>query len=246
VRKTLDSERLSPIDAAAFKGLREHVHGRLREATLSGLFRPGERLSERQLAQELGVSTTPVKEALRRLEAEGLVRTQARRGVYVTFDAQHAEEMIFARAAIESMIARIASERARPEQLQALDRILEGMRRATQSGPARHLVELNTRFHEAIYDASGCNYLRRLLDNQRVYDQMARLGLLRSREERVLALKEHSAVAEALSSGQGEKAEYNMRNHIIRSGRKYLEFAFPPGPAASVQAASQKEMFSVR
>jgi DNA-binding GntR family transcriptional regulator len=71
-----------------------------------------ERLNERDLARDLGVSTTPLKEALRQLETEGLVRTEPRRGVFVTYGAQQAEEMSLARAALESMIARMAAKRA--------------------------------------------------------------------------------------------------------------------------------------
>src|SRR5688572_16893814 len=83
---------LAPVDPAFLRGLREHVHDVLRRAIISGDIPAGARLNERQLADELGVSTTPLKEALRRLETEGLVATEPRRGVRVTFDAGQAEE----------------------------------------------------------------------------------------------------------------------------------------------------------
>src|SRR3546814_1757699 len=86
----------------------------------AGRFRDGERLNERELAKDLGVSTTPLKEALRQLEDEGLVRTEARRGVFVTFGTQQAEEMSLARAALESLIARLAAKRATGDHNEAL------------------------------------------------------------------------------------------------------------------------------
>src|SRR5215217_292990 len=105
-------ERVVPIQPIFLANLRDHVHHNLRDAIVAGKFNDGERLHERELAREMGVSTTPLKEALRQLEAEGLVRTEARRGIYVTFGAKQAEEMSLARAALESMIARQAAKRA--------------------------------------------------------------------------------------------------------------------------------------
>ena len=93
----VESDRIVPIQPIYLANLRDHVHHNLRDAILAGRFRSGERLNERDLARELGVSTTPLKEALRQLEAEGLIRTESRRGVYVTFGAQQAEEMTLAR-----------------------------------------------------------------------------------------------------------------------------------------------------
>src|SRR5258705_1510897 len=103
--------RLKPVAPAYLKGLREHVHDVLRRAIIAGELPSGTILKERQMAAQLGVSTTPLKEALRRLEGEGLVATEPRRGIRVTFDAAQAEEMALARAALESMIARMAAAR---------------------------------------------------------------------------------------------------------------------------------------
>src|SRR5579885_1642210 len=89
---------LEPIVA---QGVSDHVQHRLRAALLSGRFQSGQRLNERMLAAELGVSTTPVKAALQRLEVDGLVRIEPRRGVYAEFDARQAEQMTLARAALE-------------------------------------------------------------------------------------------------------------------------------------------------
>ena len=214
--------RLDPVDPAFLKSLREHVHDTLRKAIIAGKFRPEQRLNERQLAAELGVSTTPLKEALRRLESEGLVRIEARRGVYVTFSGPQAEEMALARAAIESMIARLAARRATPEQCDALRTTVDAMADATRDGDALRLIELNTRFHGAIHAASGCHYLQRLLDGQRMYDHATRVALLGDDAERRCALEEHRRIMEALAAADPDRAERAMRDHVIRSGQQHV------------------------
>ncbi|WP_342364395.1 GntR family transcriptional regulator [Terrarubrum flagellatum] len=217
---------LEPVDVEVLKGLREHVYGRLRQAIISGQLRSGTMLNERQIASQLGVSTTPLKEALRRLETEGFVLTEPRRGVRVTFDARQAEEMSLARAALESMIARLAASRIDDEALAALEAIADGMRAATQSGDADRLIALNESFHDAIHDASRCRYLQRLLIGQVVYDQAARLFLLDDADERLRALDEHLAILAALSARDADGAEKAMRDHIVRSGRQHIQTAF--------------------
>ncbi len=215
-------ERLQPVDPAFLKSLREHVHDTLRTAIIAGTFRPEQRLNERQLAAELGVSTTPLKEALRRLESEGLVRIEARRGVYVTFSGPQAEEMALARAAIESMIARLAARRATPQQIEGLRKTVGAMAEATSAGDVLRLIELNGRFHGAIHEASGCQYLQRLLDGQRMYDHATRVALLGDDAERHCALEEHRGIMDALAAADPDRAERAMRDHVIRSGQQHV------------------------
>jgi DNA-binding GntR family transcriptional regulator len=213
---------VQPVDPVFLKSLREHVHDTLRKAIIAGKFRPEQRLNERQLAVELGVSTTPLKEALRRLESEGLVRIEARRGVYVTFSGPQAEEMALARAAIESMIARLAARRATAAQIEGLRATVAAMAEATAAGDAMRLIDLNTRFHGAIHHASGCQYLQRLLDGQRMYDHAQRVVLLNTDAERRCALEEHGMIMEALAAADSERAERAMRDHVIRSAQQHV------------------------
>ena len=217
---------LSSLDPKMLKGLREHVHEQLRQAIISGQLPTGSLLNERQAAAELGVSTTPVKEALRRLELEGLVRTEPRRGIRITFDAAQAEEMALARAALESMIARQAAARITDADIAALRTVGDNMRLATQAGTVRRLIALNETFHETIHAASGCRYLQRLLAGQLVYDKAARRFLLGDQEERERALGEHLSILAALEARDPDAAERAMRDHIVRSGRQHVQTAF--------------------
>ena len=88
--------RIPTLDPGLIRGLAKHVEEALREAIIAGRFQPGEKLNERQLASELGVSTTPIKEALQRLQVDGLVRIEPRRGIYAKFDAKQAGQIAFA------------------------------------------------------------------------------------------------------------------------------------------------------
>lgn len=222
----LETARLTPVDPNYLKSLRDHVHDALRRAIIGGRFPCGEKLNERQLATELGVSTTPLKEALRRLEAEGLIRTEARRGVFVTFSARQAEEMTLARAAIESMIAREAAKHAGAKDLAALAALIEEMREATAAAEIERLVAINERFHDRIHEASTCRYLARLQDGQRMYDHATRLALHGEAAERKRALAEHEAIFKAIADHDQDRAERAMRDHIVRSGQRHIERVF--------------------
>jgi DNA-binding GntR family transcriptional regulator len=226
---TLQSQadgRIGPLDPQALRGLRDHVQEALREAIISGRFRPGDKLSERLLAAELGVSTTPVKEALQRLATDGLVRIEPRRGAYAVFNAAQAEQMMLARAALEGMIAREAAHQAGDDDLAAIDQHIAEMVRATEAGAVEQLIVLNEKFHDAIQRASHCPYLASLLDGQRMYDRATRVTLLGDPTERKRALREHSAIARALADRDADRAEQAMREHIIRSGRQHVETVF--------------------
>lgn len=227
--------RLERLDPKLSLTLRDHVHKALRMAILSGRFAPQEKLNERQLAEELGVSTTPLKEALRQLEAEGLISTLPRRGIVVLYSRNWAEEMILARAALESMIAHLAARRIDPEGIAALKTIVAAMTEASSAGDADRLIELNEAFHEQIHVASHCVYLARLIERQRFYDEGTRRIIHSDPDERARALAEHSLIAETIAAGQVEAAERAMRDHVVRSGEHYLGLVFSERAGAAGQ-----------
>lgn len=220
------ASRLERLDPKLTVTLRDHVHKALRMAILSGRYAPEERLNERALAEELGVSTTPLKEALRQLESEGLVTTLPRRGVVVLYSRTWAEEMILARAALESMIAHLAARRIEPAAAAALKKTIEAMGEASTAGDANRLVELNEIFHDQIHVASQCAYLGRLIERQRFYDEGTRRIIHSDPQERARALAEHTLIATTIAAGDIEGAERAMRNHVVRSGEHYLSLVF--------------------
>lgn len=219
-------QRLERLAPELMVSLRDHVHRALRMAILSGNYAPEELLNERHLAAQLGVSTTPVKEALRRLEAEGLVVTRPRRGVVSLFSQSWAEEMILARAALESMIARQAASRITPAGVATLQATVASMRRATDEANSADLVELNETLHEQIHQISQCDYLGRLIERQRLYDDGIRRVIHSDPTERAKAFQEHSTIAALICEGNSDAAEKAMRDHVLRSGERYLELVF--------------------
>ncbi|WP_210363239.1 GntR family transcriptional regulator (plasmid) [Rhizobium sp. T1470] len=222
----LRGERIEKLDPRFLTTLRDHVHRTLRAAILSGRFGANERVNERQLADQLGVSTTPIKEALRQLETEGLVEALPRRGVLIRFNSGWAEEMILARAALESMIAHLAAKRISKTEADTLEVIVVQMKTATAAGSPDELIALNETFHDQIHVSSRCAYLARMIERQQFYDASIRRVIHSDPQERDKALSEHAAIAAAIICGNSDKAERVMRDHVVRSGETYLKIVF--------------------
>lgn len=220
---------IEPVDPILLRSLREHVHERLRQLIVGGRFREGERLHERDLAEMLGISTTPVKDAFRMLEGEGLVRIEARRGVFVLFGPRRAYEMALARAAIEGVIASIAARRISDQDSAGLGSLVDAMQHATEHGNLEQIVALNEQFHGAISAIAACGYLQSRLDSQRMYDHARRLAVLGDIEERRAGFREHKAVYLAIAARDPDLAEREMRLHILRSARHFLNHVFQTG-----------------
>ena len=217
---------VEPVAPDLLRSLREHVHERLRRAIVAGRFRNGERLNERHLAEMLGVSTTPVKDAIRKLESEGLVRTEARRGVFVEFSPRQALEMALGRAALESVMAHIAANHLTEAGATELGKLIAEMEHATEHGDLEDLVALNEAYHRAIHRISGCTYLERRLDGQRMYDHAQRIALHSEPDERRRGFEEHRDIYEALLARDPARAELRMRCHIVRSAKAHVRLVF--------------------
>lgn len=233
--------RLDPLDPSIMVSLRDHVHRALRMAIISGRYPHGTMLNERQLAEELGVSTTPLKEAIRQLEAEGLMRTLPRRGVIVLYGRTWAEEMILARAALESMIARLAARRIDGDGRTALQQTMAAMAAASGEADPDRLIALNEQFHDQIHKASECLYLGKLIERQRFYDASTRRIIHSDPQEKAQALAEHTAIGQAINGGDADGAERAMRDHVVRSGENYIRRVFGNGdsPTLGLDAVAQ-------
>ncbi len=217
---------IEPVSPHLLRSLREHVHERLRRAIVAGNFRNGERLNERHLADLLGVSTTPVKDAIRKLESEGLVRTEARRGVFVEFSARQALEMALGRAALESVMAHIAANRIGDAEIAEMAGLIDDMAHATDHSALEELVTLNEAYHGMVHRISGCAYLERRLDGQRMYDHAQRIALLAEPAERRQGFIEHQGIFTALKAHDPALAEQRMRSHIVRSAKSHVRQVF--------------------
>lgn len=141
--------------------LREMVCDAIREQIVNGVHRPGDRIVEDRMAAELGVSRSPVREALRVLETEGLVETIPRKGVVVaTLSPEEVADIFEVRIALEDLAARLAARRADDVGIAAVQQALDAADTALQRRRPAELARLNTVFHEAVLDLAGNRYLR--------------------------------------------------------------------------------------
>lgn len=209
-------ERLAEEDTLS---LAERAYRRLRDSIVQGALAAGSRISERSLATALGISAQPVREALRRLEQDGMVVTLPRRGTVVAeFGPERQAEMGRIRAALEGAAAALAAERADAAALAALDVQLQAMRDATAAGRPELVSEANERFHALIHKATDNVFLIRSLAALRAYGHFGRVRALGATpKELPRALREHAGILSALQARDPDTAETRMRAHVLRS-----------------------------
>jgi len=190
---------------------RQRVREELRERILTGRLRPGDRLVERELAEDLGVSRVPVREAIRSLEAEGFVVVQSPRRVVVRQLARvDVEELFDVREALESLAAGLAATRAGKPELRRLDRVLAEAARATARGDGTRIAVLNTTFHDEIVTIAGNALLSTMLQPLE-----GRLRWLTSQNEHWSdLLDEHRRLYDAIASGDAERAKASAAEHV--------------------------------
>lgn len=212
---------VAPFAAEEILSLAERAYRRLRDAILGGALPAGSRVSERALGVSLGVSAQPVREALRRLEAEGMVVTSPRRGTVVAdFDARTLAEMNLIRMALEGSVAALAASKATKADLAELRGQLRAMRDATAAGDIVALADANEAFHRKLRAVAGNAFLTRALETLRAYGRVASLHALgSSAREPARALREHASLLAALRRRDPELAEARMRAHVRRSMR---------------------------
>jgi len=206
--------------------LRDQVADILRKMILRGELERGQIINERKLSQLLDVSTTPVKEALRTLQTEGLVHTLARKGSIVSdFPIESALQAVYMRSALEGVAAFFAAQNPAPDMLEKLEEIL-GRNQALLNSPkaAAAIGQNNLAFHETLRMMSGNSYLIKLINNMLSIDLTIgkpALGLDENEPRRGQA--EHLAIVEAVRSRNGQLAEQLMNGHIRRVATMVLE-----------------------
>jgi DNA-binding GntR family transcriptional regulator len=210
--------------------LSEHVCQVLRDDILAGRLAPGERLTEALAIERTGASRTPVREGLRRLEAEGLVISQRSRGTYVTYrlSSEEASLIYDVRLALEPYLTRLAAERATKAELAAIEAVLGRFSQAIDADPSI-AGQLDADFHVSIYEASRSQ----LMSVLRGYWSRLQLELSRrvySTEVPRRFLREHVGIYEALAAGDGGLAAERMHKHI-EHGRSALQRGFAADPA---------------
>jgi DNA-binding GntR family transcriptional regulator len=205
------------VEPIRISSLASEAFDRVVEVITSGAYEPGQKISESELARQLGISRGPVREALQRLEGR-LIERIPRIGVrLIKLEAENLRQLFLIREALEGMAARLAATHATPEWIAATDKILERDARAIKGEGSKSYRQRNSDedYHFAIARASGCENIERLMLNE-VYFQL-RLHRLRSstRPGRAKdALEEHFEIFRAIRDGDADTAEARMRAHV--------------------------------
>ncbi len=211
----MSREKLSPIRLEGYQPLRDMVFDVLMSAIMQGQLSPGERLLEVQLADEMGVSRTPVREAIRRLELEGFVVMVPRKGAYVAgLSINDVEEVYEIRTVLETLAVRLAAQRMQPADYAQLDELSEKMRATWQEGNVDNWVSLDASFHELLYKFSRNERLVAMMNN--IMEQLSRYRIisLANVEVRHNSLSEHQELIEALKRHDSEAAATAVAMHI--------------------------------
>jgi DNA-binding GntR family transcriptional regulator len=197
----------------AYRPLREVVAEEIRGMILRGELAAGERILEDRLAEQLGVSRNPVREAIRSLEATGLVEVIARRGAYVSkIDADDARKLLEIRGLLEGYAAQTAAERADGALVDLLDRIIAEGNAAAESGNHVRAAELHRDFHLAIETAVDNPYLTQVTQPLRHRTEMVFSLLADARGQ--LSWEEHRHIRDAIAAGDGNAASDAVKHHL--------------------------------
>ncbi len=196
--------------------MQKDAYSLILEGIEGGIWRPGDRLVESELAERLGVSRTPVREALQRLETQGMLTRDGRSLIVASLDHNQLAELYAVRGTLEGLAARLAARHASDEEVRVLQAMAAEDRRLIGGDP-RALARANKRFHRQIHLASHNRFLIQQLDL--VHRAMALMATTSFAAEGrdVQGLGEHEAIVQAIASRDGDAAEAALRNHISQA-----------------------------
>jgi DNA-binding GntR family transcriptional regulator len=204
--------------------LRRRAFRQIQNDILNGVYEPGESLIETKLSEELGVSRTPVREALRQLELEGLVESVPNKGVTVKgVSPKDIQDIYTIRMLIEGLAARWAAEKVTPEEIEELKEAVELEEFFTTKKDYGRLLKLDTRFHDIIFKASKSMPLMHTLSTFHHYVQRARKVSMSSPKRAMEVLKEHKAIMQAIIDGDADRAEKLTTEHVRNASKNLLK-----------------------
>ncbi len=204
--------------------LRDVVFQTLRQAILRGELQPGERLMEIQLANKLGVSRTPIREAIRKLELEGLVLMIPRKGAEVAeITEKNLRDVLEVRGSLEELAVELACERITEEQLEELKRSAKEFEMSLNGGDLTEYAEADVKFHDVIYHATDNMRLVQLLYNLREQMYRYRVEYLKRTEVHSILLDEHQIIIDSLEKRDKVAAKKAIRKHVDNQVEKVAD-----------------------
>ena len=212
------SEKLKPIPSTFT--LKDHIHQVLQEAIMDmNIYDEATdlRLDERKLAEQLGISRTPVREALTRLEMDGFVEIQPRKGVFVRRKSMNEVlEMIVLWAALESMAIRLATEVASDEEIASLRQLAAHYSVSAASAHIEEYSDANIKFHQRILELSQCALLKETADGMFLHMHAVRRRAMGENDRAERSVADHMNIIEALEARDGDLASRLVREHTMR------------------------------
>lgn len=195
--------------------LRDVVFNTLRQAILKGELEPGERLMEIQLAERLGVSRTPIREAIRKLELEGLVNMVPRKGAEVAkISERNLRDVLEVRRALEELAMELACQRLSEEDIEKIKELNVRMQAEMDNEDSTALAEVDEAFHDVIYLGTGNERLVQMLNNLREQMYRYRLEYIKDQGSRASLVKEHEELINAVAARDINQAKAAIRGHI--------------------------------
>lgn len=201
--------------AGTEKSLRGQVFDKIRSDILNGKYKRGEELVESSIGKELGISRTPVREAIRQLELEGLVQLVPNKGAFVTgISEKDVRDIYLIRARLEGLAARMAAKNITPELLEAMEETVVLSEYHAKKEHYEQVCEMDSKFHKLLYKASGSRILEHTLTDFHQYVQRVRMASIMKKRRMEKSNDEHDAILTAIREHDEEKAELVATRHI--------------------------------
>ncbi len=218
-------KELGIIQADSYKPLRDIVFETLREAILEGKLVPGERVMEVQLAEQLGVSRTPVREAIRKLELEGLLIMVPRKGAYVAdVSLDDIIDVLEIRASLEGLAASLGAERRTSSDIEKLEKKIAELSRCVMEKDTEGMIENDAQFHNILLDTSKNKKLASIVEGLK--DQVQRFRVIYFNEYEEVGFKlieEHKEILKCIKEGNKEDAMKSAETHIYNIRKQLID-----------------------
>lgn len=216
--------KLSKVNLNDYKPLREVIFNTLREAIIVGELKPGERLMEVQLAEKMGVSRTPVREAIRKLELEGLVDMIPRKGAHVAeLSVKDIVNVLEVRASLDGLATRLSAERITADELKDLKHVLTQFIAYVEKENLQGSIKKDVEFHDIIYRSSRNEKLIQIANNLREQVYRFRVIYLKDYSSPKELIKEHTDIYDAIVGRNIEQAASMAQMHIKNQERTIIK-----------------------
>lgn len=205
------------FDIQNHRPLREIVYEELKMQILTGKIVPGTRMMEVELAEDMGVSRTPIREAIRKLEKEGLVTIEPRRGAYASqMSTDDMVEILEVRQNMEGLAAYIAAQRMKPEQFKILKEVEDAYNRAVEKGNAADMIKYDTKFHKLIVASSNNKILIQMVEQLQEMVLRFRYVYYDDFKRAENMPNEHQMIMDAIEGSNAEAARIAADNHVAK------------------------------